>query len=99
MTNVITANTLKSGEVVFLAHDGWATALDAARLFDADMDLDAVITAHNVPDHVIGLYAIAVTVKNGVVTPRHIRERIRAAGPGNYNHTRLGDTAPMRGAS
>lgn len=96
---VITANTLKTGEVVFLGDSGWVATLDGARLFTDEPALDAAISANNAPAHVVGLYAIDVAVKDAVLTPVHIREIIRAHGPGNYNHTRIGDTAPMQTAS
>ena len=96
MMKVITANTLKTGEVVFLGPDRWVSDLNQAALFDQDEDLDQIMKTYDQADHVMGLYAIHVEVKANDVTPHHIREKIRATGPGNYDHQRVRDIAPMR---
>jgi hypothetical protein len=95
MKKVITANTLKTGEVTFLGSHGWVSGLEEARLFDKDDGLDDIILENRAPDHVIGLYAIDVTLEEGGVTPVHLREKIRVEGPGNYAHHRRGDVSPM----
>jgi hypothetical protein len=99
MKKVITANTLKTGEVAFLGSHGWVSGLSEAWLFDADDGLDDIIVKNRAPDHVIGLYAIDVTQEEGGITPVHIREKIRVEGPGNYAHHRRGDISPMRASS
>ena len=96
MMKVITANTFKTGEVVFLGLTGWVSALEEAVLFDQEENLENVMAMHNQPDHVVGLYAIDVEVSAEAVIPHHIREKIRAKGPGNYQHHRRGDTSPLR---
>ena len=95
MKQVITANTLKTGEVVFLGAEGWVSSLEDAVLYEKDENLDEMMTLHHAPDHVMGLYAIDVEVKQGVAVAHHIREKIRVLGPGNYDHKRVGDTSPM----
>ena len=77
MKQVITANTLKTGEVVFLGAEGWVSSLEDAVLYEQDENLDEMIALHQAPDHVMGLYAIDVEVKQGVVVAHHIREKIR----------------------
>ena len=95
MMKVITANTLKTGEVVFLGAEGWVSTLSSARLFDSEQGLEEVMREHDVADHVVGVYAIDVERRGGDVVAQHIREKIRATGPGNYDHQRVGDTSAM----
>ena len=99
MKQVITANTLKTGEVVFHGPDSWVSSLSAATLYDVDADLDNDIQNLSAPHHVVGVYSIKVILQDGHVTPHHIRERIRATGPGNYDHYRVGDTGAMMAPS
>ena len=77
---VITANRLRDGAVVYLAADGaWSPALAGARLFGPG-EADGVVAAAD-PCRVVGAYAIPVLVTGGVVRPARWREIIRAAGP------------------
>ena len=96
MMKVITANTFKTGEVVFLGPNGWVSALEDAVLFEHEENLEDVMARYNQPDHVVGIYAIDVEVSAEAIKPHHIREKIRAKGPGNYQHHRRGDTSPLR---
>ena len=100
MNKVITANTLKTGEVVFWGINdnggrGWICSLDNAERFDESADLDNTVADVDQPDHVVGVYTILVTEEGGLITPYHIREKIRALGPGNYDHRRNGDVSAM----
>ena len=95
MKQVITANTLKTGEVVFRGKDGWVSNIDDATLYDQSADLDQDMERYLVPHHVLGVYSIMVNIDGKTVTPHHIREKIRATGPGNYDHKRDGDTSSM----
>ena len=96
MMKAITANTFKTGEVVFLGPNGWVSALEDAVLFDRQENLEDVMERYNQPDHVVGIYTIDVEVSAESIKPHHIREKIRAKGPGNYQHHRRGDTSPLR---
>ena len=85
MTQVITANRLADGIVVFWGQDGsWVEAIGASRLYD-----DAASVAHGLAETkkgeddnlVIDVYAIEVADRSGTVTPVRMREAIRATGP------------------
>ena len=82
--NLVTANRLSDGVVVFLdAEGGWPTDIAKARVI-APADLaDALAYAKRASDAqvVVEPYEIEVTVENGVPVPVRLRERIRAAGP------------------
>ncbi len=87
MPDVITANRLADGVVVFqTADDGWSedfnrsavrpeAAATAAALARAKQD-----EADNL---VVEPYAVPVELRNGGVAPKALREAIRAAGPTN----------------
>lgn len=95
MKQVITANTLKTGEVVFWGQSDWVSNIEDAALYSDDLDLTQEMKAISFPDHVVGVYSITVVVNEGAPVPHHIREKIRALGPRNYDHRRDGDTASM----
>lgn len=83
---VVTANDFHDGEVVFwLAPGQWTRSLDEAHRFDERIEAEAEqdeAKAHQV----VGAYVMEVDVTNGGLTPRHVREAIRASGPTNYFH-------------
>jgi len=82
---VITANRLTDGEVVWLAANGaWVESVAAAATFEAKSDLaagleraQAAVAARSIVDP----YEIAVNVTNGALMPVRFREQIRALGP------------------
>ena len=85
MSQVITANRLKDGTVVFLGTDfSWVEQIGAARIF-ATADTTASGLAATKKDEeenlVLDVYAIDVTEKDGSVVPTRLREAIRASGP------------------
>jgi hypothetical protein len=84
-TQVITANRLADGLVVYLARDGgWSRRLadgwvsrdeaEAVRLNELAADAQKRCL-------VVGPYPIDVTVEGGAVKPVRLREAIRAEGP------------------
>jgi hypothetical protein len=89
---VITANDFYDGEVVFWSGtDQWEDLLVNAYAFDDLRDAEGIITGLR-PDQVVGAYAIPVTRNDlGKLTPTHLREFIRAAGPTNYFHGKQND--------
>jgi len=83
---VLTANRLRVGDVVYLAaHDDWVpdlglavVATDAAQL----AALEAAAARAVASQHVVGVYAIDVDTSSGAPAPLSVKERIRAArGP------------------
>ncbi|MEM8813314.1 MAG: DUF2849 domain-containing protein [Pseudomonadota bacterium] len=82
---VITANRLIDGEVVWLAAaDQWVESVEAAETFADKTALSAGLgraEAAVANRLVVDAYAIDVTAETGRLTPVRFRERIRAAGP------------------
>jgi hypothetical protein len=85
MPQMIIANRLRDGAVVFLApNEGWEPAIGAGTLIDTEADaakLMAVAKRHEVECHVIDPQLIEVELKDGEPKPTAIREAIRAFGP------------------
>jgi len=83
MPNVITANRLTDGVVVYLASDGeWTEQIANARVADGDEETKALeAEAENAvrERRVVAVYPMPVALKDGTVDPLSVRERIRAA--------------------
>jgi hypothetical protein len=85
MPQVLTANRLSVGEVVYWnAAKGWVTYLHEAEILPDDK-AEAVLKndgAHAVHERqVVNPYLFEVRVNGGAVVPVKTREAIRAAGP------------------
>lgn len=85
MGQVITANRLSDGAVVFLDEDDqWSERLDHARVF-ADKTASALGLeagrAAEARNLILDLNAIDVTIQAGSIIPTKLREAIRARGP------------------
>jgi hypothetical protein len=81
---ILTGNELTSGATVYLdAAGNWVEDLQAARLFAKEeaAERDAALVATKGTGRVISLEIEEVTQEQGVITPKRLRERIRAAGP------------------
>ncbi|MGI9482505.1 MAG: DUF2849 domain-containing protein [Hyphomicrobiales bacterium] len=82
---ILTANRLSDGLVVFLGVDNvWTRDINRAVLArepNAEAALEKRGQAYEENHQVTGAYLVAATREDGVVTPVHIRERIRAQGP------------------
>ena len=85
MPQMIIANRLRDGAVVFLAsNDNWDMDIAAGTLIDTEADaarLMAVAKQHELNCQVIDPQLIEVEVKDGKPRPTAIREAIRAFGP------------------
>jgi hypothetical protein len=85
MPQMIIANRLRDGVVVFLApNEGWQPAIAAGALIDNEADaakLMAVAMRHVDECKVIDPQLIEVEVESGQPRPTAIREAIRAFGP------------------
>lgn len=84
MPQVVSANRLSDGIVVFLGPDGaWVEGLQAAALFDkASVEQGlAKANADSKANVVIEVLAFEVIEEAGRRRPAHIRDAIRAAGP------------------
>jgi hypothetical protein len=81
---ILTGNELISGGTVYLDKSGtWVEDLQSARLFGKDetAERDAALAATKGGGRIISLEIEEVTLDQGVITPKRLRERIRAAGP------------------
>ena len=87
MPDVITANRLTDGVVVFQGGDGsWSEDFNrAAVLPDAAVTAEALARAKEdeTLNLVVDAYAVPVEERNGHFAPKALREAIRAAGPTN----------------
>ena len=83
MPNVITANRLIDGIVVYLAPDGgWVEELAHAKLADTDEETKALESeaAKAVAERrVVAVYPMGVALHDGVPIATSVRERIRAS--------------------
>jgi len=83
MPNVVTANRLTDGIVVYLAADGeWTEQIANARVADTEEETKALeAEAENAvrERRVVAVYPMAVALKDGAIDPISVRERIRAA--------------------
>ena len=83
MPSVVTANRLVDGVVVYLASDGgWTEDLSSARVAATEEETKALEeqAAKDVKARkVVAVYPMEVAVKDGVVDPLSVREKIRAA--------------------
>src|SRR5690606_12849761 len=81
---ILTGNELVSGAAVYLRADGvWGEDLQASRLFGKDdvEGRDAAIAASKATGRIVGVEIEEIDQVDGVIVPRRLRERIRAAGP------------------
>ena len=81
---ILAGNELTSGAAVYLDNQGnWAPSLQSARLFGKDEAeaRDAAIAATKATGRIVGVEIEEVEVLDGLVVPKRMRERIRAAGP------------------
>jgi len=83
MPNVVTANRLVDGIVVYLAPDGsWVEDLARARLAGTEEETKALESeaAKAVAERrVVAIYPMEVTLHDGVPVALSVRERIRAS--------------------
>ncbi len=85
---IITANSLADGLVVFHGADGWTVNVDQATVFDDKTALAAALErakADAALNLIVDPYPIAVARDGSRVVPTRLRERIRAAGPTTGN--------------
>jgi uncharacterized protein DUF2849 len=81
---ILTGNELMSGATVYLDRDGnWVEEQQQARVFlkEEVEARDAAIAATKKTMRINSLEIETVTLRDGVIYPDRIRERIRAEGP------------------
>lgn len=86
MTQIVTANRLRDGLVVFLSADGeWSERIeDAAGAMNESGASELMATANQseIDCHVVGPYLVEVDVSTDGSRPVLHRELVRASGPG-----------------
>jgi len=85
MSEIITANRLSDGVVVFQNDEGgWDDDFNRAAILEAKDAAAAALTRARVDEGrniVVDAYAVEVEARNGHYAPKALREAIRAAGP------------------
>ena len=84
MMEILTGNEVMSGATVYLDRDGkWVEELQQARVFlkEEAEARDAAIAATKKTLRINSLEIETVTLRDGMIYPDRIRERIRAEGP------------------
>ncbi|SFK44274.1 DUF2849 domain-containing protein [Methylocapsa palsarum] len=85
MTQVISANRLVDGRVVYLSADGsWGEAIDAARLFATANETEAGLAAAQedvARNLIIDPFLVGVAFSGGLLRAGSLRDEIRARGP------------------
>ena len=84
MPQILTANRLKLGEVVYWnAARGWVSRFDEADILPDDKAEGVLAAAAEWvrKQEVVALYLFDVRIESGKAVPVKIREAIRAAGP------------------
>lgn len=84
---VVTANRLRDGLVVYLAEGGWVEEVGRAQVADNDEAAKALLAAGEraVAERVVvAPYLIDVKSEGGRVTPTRYREALRALGPSSH---------------
>jgi hypothetical protein len=83
LPNIITANRLTDGIVVYLAADGgWVEDIARARLANTEDEtkaLEAEAAEAIKARKVVAVYPMEVALRDGTVDPLSVRERIRAS--------------------
>jgi hypothetical protein len=84
LKQVVTANRLRDGTVVFLGRDGWVERIEDATLATTDVQakaLEALGKQAAAVNEVVDPYLIDLAPEEGSFHPVKLREQLRARGP------------------
>ena len=87
---MLTANRLRDGEVLYRKGAGWAEQLAEADVYPDSAAADAALVAAQAEltrNEFVAPYLFEVRGQNGKIVPVKEREIIRAAGPTVHPHT------------
>jgi len=87
---MLTANRLRDGDVLYWKDGGWVLTLAQGQVFSDSALADAALgeaQARLADNLFVAPYLFEVRVENGRVIPVKEREIIRAAGPTVHKHT------------
>ena len=88
LPQMLTANRLRDGEVVWWSHGDWAVALKDGEIFPDQATADAALKAADAfvqKNIVVNPYLFDVRVEGDAIRPVKERELIRAGGPSVQN--------------
>ena len=85
---IVTANALLEGDVVYLTATGsWTRHMQEAEVFTEAEAADAALAAASKrQNEIVGCYLAEVTLTVAGFEPAHFREDFRRRGPSNYAH-------------
>jgi hypothetical protein len=89
-SQMLTANRLRDGDVLYRKGDGWVLALADGDVFADQSSADAALAvaqAEMTRNEFVAPYLFEVRDVNGRIKPVKEREIIRAAGPTVHPHT------------
>jgi hypothetical protein len=84
MPQVVSANRLADGIVVFWNRGGWVELLDQAEVLDSKPDIESATLkaqADVAANRVVDIFAFDVKAAGGHIEAVTLRDRIRTAGP------------------
>ena len=87
---MLTANRLRDGDVLYRKGDGWVLSLADADVYPDQENAEAALAAANaelVRNEFVAPYLFEVRELKGKIVPVKEREIIRAAGPTVHPHT------------
>jgi hypothetical protein len=87
---MLTANRLRDGDVLYRKGDGWALFLADGEVYRDQASADAALAAATtelVRNEFVAPYLFEVREVDGKIVPVKEREIIRAAGPTVHRHT------------
>ena len=87
---MLTANRLRDGDVLYRKGDDWVLFLDQGEVYPDQAAADAALAAANVElaqNVFVAPYLFEVRLEGGQIRPVKEREIIRAAGPTVHTHT------------
>jgi hypothetical protein len=87
---ILTANHLTRGDVIYWTGHNWSGNPAKAYLFDTDEQARAALAAAD--DVAIGAYLVLAKSTHGKPCPLHFREVFRGLGPSNYPHGKYYET-------
>jgi hypothetical protein len=93
---IITANRLGDGRVVFLTRAGWSQRIEQAEVAQSKEESEAMLAraqADARANRVVEPYAVDVRLERGRPVPVRLRERIRLTGPTTGNSVAPAATA------
>jgi hypothetical protein len=85
---IITANSLADGRVVFQTSGGWSHDIGRAEILESKASVEVALARANfdaAENRVVEPYAIEVKREGATIVPVRLRERIRADGPTTGN--------------